>query len=322
MALATMILRLTLALGILGEILADIALSYFMATGTYQPSTGGIAIMVVGFIGLALMVASLLLSRKLSIIVVALAALGVFLSACASYYVMAIIDGWFGVDVIVNHLPGKSLFDSIKWAIDTGSNWEAMGWVNFLGWGILTPLSAISIWPAIVAALVAIAKKPSTPFSMDQSQMRFDVTTGQPINNTGELTMAYNNFGGFQQPSTDPNWIIMIPGYGEQPLNVFQLRQMAVVGQIKGETPLKDAKTGNVFMAKQIPGIFSQRDYVTMLLISFFLGGIGIDRFMLGQTGLGIAKLLTLGGCGVWSLIDFILIAMRKVTDSEGLPLA
>ena len=130
--------------------------------------------------------------------------------------------------------------------------------------------------------------------------------------------MSYNHFGGFQQPSADPNWVIMIPGYGEQPLNVFQLRQMAVVGQIKGETPLKEAKTGNVYMAKQIPGIFSQQDYVTILLISLFLGGLGIDRFMLGQTGLGIAKLLTAGGCGVWALIDFILIIVRKVPAADG----
>jgi TM2 domain-containing membrane protein YozV len=134
--------------------------------------------------------------------------------------------------------------------------------------------------------------------------------------------MTYNNYGGFQQPTTEAIWVIMIPGYGEQPLNVFQLRQMAISGQIKGETPIKDANSGNVFMAKQVPGIFSRHDYVTMLLVSFFLGSLGIDRFMLGQTGLGIGKLFTFGGCGVWALIDFILIAMRKVTDSEGLPLA
>lgn len=67
------------------------------------------------------------------------------------------------------------------------------------------------------------------------------------------------------------------------------------------------------------PGIFSDKTWVTAILISFFLGGIGIDRFYLGYTGLGVAKLflnwLTLG---VWSLIDFILIVLRKVPDAQG----
>ena len=64
--------------------------------------------------------------------------------------------------------------------------------------------------------------------------------------------------------------------------------------------------------------MYSQRSYITTLLLSFFFGYLGVDRFYLGYTGLGIAKLLTLGGCGVWALIDLILVAMRKVSDSEG----
>jgi TM2 domain-containing membrane protein YozV len=74
--------------------------------------------------------------------------------------------------------------------------------------------------------------------------------------------------------------------------------------------------------ASTVAGVFSSREWITAMLLSFFLGTLGVDRFYLGQTGLGIAKLLTFGGCGVWAIIDFILIAMRNIADVDGKPLA
>ena len=64
-----------------------------------------------------------------------------------------------------------------------------------------------------------------------------------------------------------------------------------------------------------------QRDWLTALLLSIFLGYLGVDRFYLGHTGIGIAKLLTAGGCGIWALIDIILIAPDQMKDAQGRPL-
>jgi TM2 domain-containing membrane protein YozV len=64
-----------------------------------------------------------------------------------------------------------------------------------------------------------------------------------------------------------------------------------------------------------------QRSFLTALLLSIFVGWLGVDRFYLGHIGLGILKLLTGGGCGIWYLIDIILIATRQVKDAEGRPL-
>lgn len=50
------------------------------------------------------------------------------------------------------------------------------------------------------------------------------------------------------------------------------------------------------------------KDPTIVLLISIFLGQFGIDRFFVGDTMMGVLKLITCGGCGIWTIIDWFLI--------------
>ncbi len=50
------------------------------------------------------------------------------------------------------------------------------------------------------------------------------------------------------------------------------------------------------------------KDPTTSIIVSILAGSLGIDRFMIGDTGLGIGKLLTCGGLGIWALVDWFLI--------------
>ncbi|MEU3465827.1 TM2 domain-containing protein [Streptomyces sp. NPDC006733] len=64
---------------------------------------------------------------------------------------------------------------------------------------------------------------------------------------------------------------------------------------------------------------YSDKSKVTAGLLSLFLGGFGVGRFYTGHIGMALGQLFTLGGCGIWSLIDgIILLTGNNNTDAQG----
>lgn len=121
--------------------------------------------------------------------------------------------------------------------------------------------------------------------------------------------------------SSKAQWRVQIPGQPDTPVDTFTLANWARMKLIRPETLVVDVETDRSYSASQIPGVFSDKEYMVALLFSIFLGYFGIDRFYMGQVGMGIGKLLTFGGCGIWYLVDIILIATRSANDSLGRPL-
>lgn len=62
----------------------------------------------------------------------------------------------------------------------------------------------------------------------------------------------------------------------------------------------------------------SDKDYLVTVLLCFFLGTFGVHRFYVGKVGTGLLMLVTLGGFGIWTLIDFIIVVLGNFTDSDG----
>lgn len=72
--------------------------------------------------------------------------------------------------------------------------------------------------------------------------------------------------------------------------------------------------------AQPNPNLPATKTKLTAILLAIFTGGFGVDRFYLGYTGLGVVKLLTAGGFGIWSLIDLIRICTGSLRPADGSP--
>ncbi|MFI6501202.1 TM2 domain-containing protein [Nonomuraea typhae] len=66
----------------------------------------------------------------------------------------------------------------------------------------------------------------------------------------------------------------------------------------------------------------ASKSWIVTAALCFFLGALGVHRFYVGKIGTGVLQLVTIGGLGIWVLIDFFMILVGKFTDKEGRPLA
>lgn len=81
----------------------------------------------------------------------------------------------------------------------------------------------------------------------------------------------------------------------------FNKLPIEAINVIKEKILTMDYNTASIILAQA-------KDPTISILLSVLVGSLGIDRIYIGDTGLGIIKLLTCGGCGIWWLIDLFLI--------------
>ena len=78
---------------------------------------------------------------------------------------------------------------------------------------------------------------------------------------------------------------------------------------------------GSVQLGTTQLGPVSDKEWTVALLLCIFLGTLGVHRFYTGHIGIGVIQLLTFGGCGIWTLIDLIMIITGGLKDAQGRPL-
>lgn len=101
-----------------------------------------------------------------------------------------------------------------------------------------------------------------------------------------------------------------------EPKKISTLQKIRTAIQVKKE--IKKALKEQQEMAQDPEPETNGKSQLVALILAILVGGLGIHRFYLGYTSIGIIQLLTLGGCGIWALIDLIRIATGDLKPADG----
>jgi hypothetical protein len=100
---------------------------------------------------------------------------------------------------------------------------------------------------------------------------------------------------------------------------------LVTLSGIYASFPVERSTNSNTTVVENVEEEFSSpatsnsgKSQLTALLLAIFVGGIGIHRFYLGYTWQGVVQLLTLGGCGIWALIDLVRIITGDLEPKSG----
>ena len=107
--------------------------------------------------------------------------------------------------------------------------------------------------------------------------------------------------------------------------NVFEKRNDEVFCRSCGSAIKREAEIcPKCGVRQKSADIFSNisKQWLTVLLLSIFVGYLGVHRFYVGKIGTGVLMLFTLGGCGIWTIIDIIMIVTGSFTDADGKPIS
>lgn len=99
-----------------------------------------------------------------------------------------------------------------------------------------------------------------------------------------------------------------------------KLQDIKTAIQVKKEVKKIQKELKKQEMSPEAAEQTGSKSQLVALLLAILVGALGIHRFYLGYTAIGIIQLLTLGGCGVWALIDLIRIAMGDLGPADGRP--